>query len=536
MKKKLLVTLISAIMLSTFLFACGSADQGSDDTTAPDTTAAAENTTAAAADTTAPANDLVTLKMYFHGSNVTDDSAVLEKVNVYLAEKLGVQLSPIWGTWGDFDNNVLLSINGGEDVDIYFTCSWSSDEYNSFAARGAWLRLDDPDDNLIEKYASDFMNSVPSVLVQGATVNGNNGMGIYAVPGYKDIACQYTWDINVPLLEQYGYSIDDIKNTDYYGFGEILQTVKDGEGDSFYPLLVEGGVLERMVNSVSIVTGDDGTNNILSYYLNPSDVSAEGPYGNKIMSKFETEEYKNFAEKTREYFNAGFIDPVMGIADQANDARTSHQNAGTYLIGTQSYAYGYENVVAPVRGFTPAYIPTTDSFVDTTTSQGAMMAISVNSKNPDLAMQFLNLLNTDSYLMTLLNYGIEGVHYDLNADGEAVFTEERKNYQPWTNGVGNVTLLPPVEGQGADFQAKFKEYYAAGKEVPYLGFAFDRSDVDTELATLSNIAAEYALGFSSGTIDPAERLPEFIQKLKDAGIDRVVEEANRQLDEFMAAK
>ncbi len=534
MNKKLLVTLMSALMLSTSLFGCSpSGSSGSTDTTAAagDTTAAVD-TTAAPSDSSAP----VTLKMYFNGSSVTNDKAVLEKVNAYLKDKINVALEPIWGTWGDFDQNSVLAINGGDNVDIYFTSSWSADEYNAFAKKGAFVRLDNPDNNLIDKYAKDLWGQLPKVLVQGATIDGADGFGVYGVPGYKDIATQNCWDINVPLLQKYGYTIDDIKKTDYYGFDEILKKVKEGEGNDFYPLVVEGAVLERMVNNISIVTGDAGTNNVLSYYLNPSDVSKEGAYGNKIVNKFDTPEYKKFAEKTREYFQAGYIDPAMGNADQANDARTAKQKSGQYLIGTQSYSYGYEAQASKERGFEVAYVPCTAPYVDTTSSQGALMAISTASKNQDLAMTFLNLLNTDKTLMTLLAFGVEGTHYTLNDKGEAVFTDTRKEYQPWVNGIGNVTLLPPIEGQGADFQTKFKDFYSAAKEVPYLGFAFNAKPVETELAALANVAGEYALALSTGSVDPAEKLPEFLQKLKDNGIDKVVDEANKQLDDFMKAK
>jgi len=510
------------------------------DTGATDSEGTKTATTAPESDTkdtepTTEALDPVTLKWYLHGSNVTDATEVLAKANEYLKEKLNVTLEPIWGTWGDFDSNAVLAINGGDDVDIYFTCSWSADEYNAFARNGAWVRLDNPDNNLIEKYAPELWKALPAVLTQGATINGADGYGVYAVPGYKDIATQNCWDINVPLLEKYGYTIDDIKNTDYYGFGEILKTVKAGEGDDFYPLLVEGAVLERMVNNSIIVTGDSGSNNLLSYYINPTDTAAEGAYGNKILNKFETAEYKKFVDKTREYFLAGYIDPAMGNANQANDTRSAKQLTGEYLIGTQSYALGYELQASKERGFKVEMVPCTPAYVDTTSSQGAMMAISTASKNPERAMMFLNLLNTDPYLMTLLNFGVEGTHYNVE-NGEVVFTDKRADYTPWTNGMGNVTLLPPQQGQGTDFWDKFKAYYGAAGEIPILGYSFDSSSVSTELGALANVAAEYALALSTGTVDPAEKLPEFLEKLKGNGIEKVVGEANAQLDAFIAAK
>ncbi len=476
------------------------------------------------------------MKMYFGGcDSVTDDSQVMEAVNAYLQEKINVTLDPIWGSWSDLDQNISLSLQGGDDVDIYFTCSWSSDEYNKFARDGYWVRLDNEGNNLIEKYASELWSTLPEVLTQGATVEGADGYGVYAVPGYKDIATQNCWDINVSLLEKYGYTVDDIRNTDYYGFGEIMETVKQGEGDDFYPLLVEGAVLERMVTNSIIVTGDSGTGNFMSYYLDPDDVSKPGSLGVKLENKFATDEFLKFAEQTREYFNAGYIDPACANTEQANDIRTQKQLSGQYLIGTQSYSLGYELQASQERKFEVAMVPCTDAYVDTTSSQGAMMAISTVSKNPERAMMFLNLLNTDPVLMMMLNYGLEGVHYNLEG-GLVKFTEERSQYQPWTNGMGNVTILTPTVDQGADFWDGFKAYYGEAKEIPLLGYSYNSENMQTQMGNVANVVAEYLLPLCTGAVDPGEKLPEFLEKLEQAGVNEILEDANAQLNAFMEAK
>jgi len=359
----------------------------------------------------------------FHGSNVTNDTDVLEKVNAYLKDKINASLKVIWGTWCDFDETSTMSLNAGDPIDMYFTCSWSRDEYNAYAKKGMWVRLDDPNNNLIEKYAKDLWATLPEVLTQGATIQGSEGLGVYAVPGYKDIATQNCWDVNVDLLEKYGYTLDDIKNANYYTFGDILKTVKAGEGDSFYPLLVEGMVLERMVTNSIIVAGDSGSTNLLSYYINPTDTAELGAYGNVMLNKFATDEYKKFVDKTREYYQAGYIDPTLAVADTANDTRVNKQLTGQYLIGTQSYALGYELQASQERKIHVEMVPVTPAYVDTTSSQGAMVAISTTSAKPDRAMMFLNLLNTDPYLMTLLNFGVVGTHYSLTSDGLVQFTD-----------------------------------------------------------------------------------------------------------------
>lgn len=479
----------------------------------------------------AHADDLPVITIMFHGSNVSDDSAVLEKVNEYIADKVGAKLEVIWGTWGDFDEKAVNAlVSSDSSVDMVFTCSWSADEYNSYARKGYFVKLDE----LIDKYGADLKAAIPESLMQAATIEGKDGKGIYAVNGFKDTATQNTWDVNVTLLKELGYTLEDVKKLGFYGFGEIFAKAKEVKGDSFYPFLIEPMVLERMVTNSIIIAGDAGSVNLLSLYLNPDDVSAEGIYGNQIQNKFATPEYKAFVEKVHEYYEAGYINPALAVAETSNDTRTNAQKTGDYLIGTQSYAYGYEfsaDVLA--RGVEVSFVPCTDPYVDTTASQGAMMAINSASEHVEESFKFLALLNSDPYLMTLLNYGAEGTHYTLE-DGLVVFNDEaRASYSPWTNGMGNVTILPDTKAEGKGFREAFKEYYAGAKAIPSLGYVFDNSKVSNEMAALGNLAAQYALALDCGAVDPATELPAFLEALDNAGMQAYLDEANTQLQAYL---
>ena len=91
MKKILALLLVCAMLIST-LTACSSKEtKGSQNQSDGGNTSTGSN---ASAETGRP-SDHVTLKMYFHGSNVSDDSQVMAKVNEYLDEKLNVTLEPI---------------------------------------------------------------------------------------------------------------------------------------------------------------------------------------------------------------------------------------------------------------------------------------------------------------------------------------------------------------------------------------------------------------------------------------------------------
>jgi len=476
----------------------------------------------------------VTLKIWFHGSTVTPEASetVLKEVNAYLKEKINVTLEPIWGTWGDFDTAAVTALTGGDKVDMYFTCNWSANEYNKYAADGYWVKLDD----LLQTYAPELLKTIPQGIWDCAVTEGHDGKGIYAVPGLKDTATQNCWDVNGTLLAQLGYDVDAVcaAGLDFFSpeFEEMLQTAKDAKGKDFYPLLIEAAVLERMATTTAIVTGDLGSGNVLSYYYDAADPSKD--IGSTIVNKFATPEFEKFAKKVYEYAQKGFISPSCQSTATANDYRTATQNSGEYLIGTQSYAFGCELDYATARGIDVRMVPAAAAYMDCTSGQGAMMAISATSKNPERALMFLNLLNTDPYVMTMVNYGVEGYTYTTNADGTISFiNENRANYSPWTNGVGNVRILPPTDAQGADFWDRFSAYYNAAETLPYGGFIFDGSALETEQAALANVFAEYAFNLMSGAVNPDDVLPTFLSKLEDAGINEFVAAANEQMAAYI---
>ena len=479
----------------------------------------------------AQALEPVTLKIWFHGSNVTPDASetVLKEVNAYLAEKLNVTLEVIWGTWGDFDTATVTALTGGDDVDMYFTCNWSANEYNKFARDGYWVKLDD----LLASCAPELLETIPQGIWDCAVTGGYDGMGIYAVPGLKDTATQNCWDVNGTLLAELGYDVDAVcaAGLDYYSdeFAEMLQKAKDAKGRDFYPLLIEPAVLERMVTHSSIVTGDIAGANVLSYYYDAEHPSAD--IGSTIVNKFATDEFAKFAAKTYEYAQKGFISPSCQSTATANDYRTATQSSGEYLFGTQSYAFGYELDASAARGIDVRMVPETAAYMDCTSGQGAMIAISATSKNPERALMFLNLLNTDAKLMTMLNYGTEGFTYTTNEDGTITFTDARSTYSP--NGMGNVRILPPTEAQGADYWDRFAAYYDAAEALPYGGFIFDSSELETESAAIANVWAEYAFNLMSGAVNPETVLPEFLNKLEAAGISDFVAAAQAQLEAYM---
>ena len=68
------------------------------------------------------------------------------------------------------------------------------------------------------------------------------------------------------------------------------------------------------------------------------------------------------------------------------------------------------------------------------------------------------------------------------------------------------------------------------------GFVFDVTPVQTENALLTAIIQEKVqpIGFGLGSYD--EDFPEVLEELKAAGLDKYIEEYQKQFSEFMAGK
>jgi putative aldouronate transport system substrate-binding protein len=151
-------------------------------------------------------------------------------------------------------------------------------------------------------------------------------------------------------------------------------------------------------------------------------------------------------------------------------------------------------------------------------------------------MKFLNLVNTDATLYNLLCFGVEGTHYTVNADG-TVTSDDSKGYNPnidWMLGNQFNALLR--EGQAPDIWEKTKALNGSAVESKALGFSFDSTPVTNEIASVSAAYDQYGKILETGGADPAQVLPEFREKLKASGADKIIAEMQKQVDEWKSSK
>jgi putative aldouronate transport system substrate-binding protein len=250
----------------------------------------------------------------------------------------------------------------------------------------------------------------------------------------------------------------------------------------------------------------------------------------KIVNILETPEMQEALNVMHKYYKAGYVAPEAATTGSTSDLMTSGQ---WFMDRAQTQPLA-DNLWSASYGYPVVSTPASDAIITNTSVQGSIMAISANSEHPEKAMEFLNLLNTDPVLRNMVDSGIEGVHYKKINDTHYENLDESKNYDMPSYSLGNNMLLYLNANDPDDKWEQFKKFNAEGVNSPILSFNFDSTKVATEMAAVQNVKEQFWSSLMTGTVDPAEYLPKAIEKFKEAGLDKVIAEAQAQLDAWRA--
>ena len=511
MKKRFLFVLVILVSTLAFAAACG----GGDDTTE--------------------------VTIWFMGASVADDTAVVEAANARLEELgLNITINPIWtGGWAMGDPAQVALDTGDTSIDIFWTGSWGLDFWVN-ARVGNFIRLDDPNNNLLTTYGPDLRAAVPQALWDAFTTDGPSGFGIYGIPGYKDYAMMYAWDVNNTRLAELGFNFYDLFDLDGVNYHvlfdprleEAMHAAKAMWGDTFFPFAIEPEVFARFASNADFdLTG------LHAFHFGFDPRNPALPVDPVIGLKLENDLYLRVLERLHHFWNQGFIDPRMAIPGEASTVLVETRNAGEYLFSQMVYAYGHTGSASAQRGIDARFPRFSMPIVSSVSAAGSGFGISVYSQNQEAAMQFMNAWYTDTTLAVILSEGIEGIHWNYDAEGLIVLdTDARAGFSPWRFGMGNIFVLNPRNTDGHGYFERFQAYNAAGIGTSLLGFTFNNEAVSAEMAALTGVVDQFHQSITVGAIDPATAVPDYLAALRANGIDAVLAELNAQLQAFYAAR
>jgi putative aldouronate transport system substrate-binding protein len=179
-------------------------------------------------------------------------------------------------------------------------------------------------------------------------------------------------------------------------------------------------------------------------------------------------------------------------------------------------------------------VPLSRSSITSERVTAAMHAISAMCKNPERALMFLELVNTDETLSNLINYGVEGVHY--KKAGKATITQLPRGvekYNPDSQWMfGNETITYSLPERTSKAWTTLDESVKKAIASPLLGFSFDPEPVAVEIHNLNDITNKYVNDLSIGKVNPTSTLTKMNNELKNAGLQKVLTEMQQQVDKF----
>ncbi|MCK6076230.1 ABC transporter substrate-binding protein [Paenibacillus silvae] len=449
-------------------------------------------------------NDTVQLIWYTIGTPQKDVNKVMETVSQYTKEKINATVTMKMVDWGDYAQKMQVNVASGEPMDIIFTSAGGFD-YVQNARKVAFLELDE----LLPKYGQDLIKTINPAFLSGSKVDGHN----YGIPANKELPQQEVWRFNKTLVDKYKLDTSGVRTLD--SLEPLLKTIKENEpgvtpfamDKNYVPYVPYDYVIQNLPMAVKLDTTDF-----------------------KIVNILETPEMKEALTTMNKYYKAGYISSEAATTGSTNDLTTS----GNWFLDRAQTQPLADNQWSASYGYPVVSTPASDAVITNTSVQGSIMAISANSEYPEKAMEFLNLLNTDPVLRNMVDSGIEGTHYKKVDDTHMENLPESKNYDMPSYSLGNNMLLYLNSNDPDNKWEEFKKFNAEGVDSPILSFNFDASKVSAELTAVQNVKEQYWAALMTGTIDPATNLDQVIEKFNQAGLERVMAEAQSQLDAWRA--
>jgi len=515
---RVLSTLVAVIMILGLLLAgCGTKETASSSTTTTQTTQETQaSQSAQTAETTqeSETKEFVTISWYMRKpiDNMKDQEAVEAEANKIIKEKINAELKFTFIDAASWEEKMKMMSAAGEAYDLAFTSSWTN-RLDLNVQRGAFLALDE----LIEKYGQNIKSKVDPRAWKAVTYNGE----IMAIPGQTPFSQPSAFVFKKDLVEKYNFDYKSVKTL--ADLEPYLETIKKNE-PNIIPILSTTRLTPgcRFYGAAELSKG--------IHYIEKT---------GEIMSWLDIPEVIELYKKVNDYYKKGYIakdasTKTDAVAEAKSGRYAVMPDSGGYTEdgSKSSAAYGFPCVEA-LFGYPP---------ITTAGMTAACTAISKTSENPERAMMLLDLIWGDKYLSNTLAYGIEGKNYTvIKGKGTDNPTVEAATGADQTWCIAHNWLGPLWDQWDSNWNstAALEQMRANNDKADAsatVGFTFDSEPVKTEVSQISAIYSEISPVLNTGVAPDIDKyIAEAKQKLKDAGIDKVMAEVQKQFNEWKAS-
>lgn len=447
-----------------------------------------------------------------------DLAVTQEKINEILRPKFNAEVEMQVYDFGSYKQNLTLALAGGEQIDIMNGVTLG---YPNLVAQGYLTDLEE--DGLFEKYGSGIVDAIGKDFIDACRIGGT----LYGVPQNRDMAVGRGCHA---VATQY---LDGIGYTAPADAGEIIKISEAELNDILAKINKKYPDIETYrpttTNSFAQYTDIDMLGgNVFGVLLD---------YGKelKVENLFTSDTYMNYCKLLYDWNQKGYISQDAATDTTAVATLVKAGTLATYTTGGKPGSKAQESGM----GVDMTIFQTKENFVASNAVASFPWTIPINSVNKELAMQVLNEFYVNPELSTLLIYGIKDTHYELLEDGSAKsIADANGNIAYATLGwlAPNQFIAPVISGNDVDLWEQTTKFNNTAKISAANGFTFDSSKVATEMAAVQNVYDEYQKSVEFGFIDPEKAIPEMNEKMINAGLQKIMDEKQTQLNAWAANK
>lgn len=466
------------------------------------------------------------LDIYWIGNEDNEEirTGVQDAINAYIEPLIGANVTFHIVNWDRWTDEALAPLLAGEKVDLIFTADWR--DYVQEINAGALTPLEDQ----LAENGQDILATLSADFIEGAKYNGM----LYGIPTNKELCVPTGFIVNKTAALAIGWDPDKdpVKTTEE--LEPWLAKYKEMFPDNYPYLMEKGRWSDEPWNHEWIGIEEDA---LSMKYAKQED----GTFDETVYSIYETPEQEAHIRLMYAWAQKGYIAP---------DAATYNYNeifgTGDFLVFTQPLKGNNIKAVEMYTANHPDDLPPfecveiilQDKYKVTTQAGGSMFAIPMSAKYKEKAMQYLNLMHSDETLVNLMLFGREGVNYNKVNDRQVEKIDDAHWWYglhggAWT--VGNTKLQYVLTDEDPDKNALLQEFAVGAPKTASYGFRFDKTKAPKLVDAVKDAAAKFARPLMVGAVDPDDPelgLEAFRKALKDAGIDELKTEVERQYNEW----
>lgn len=447
------------------------------------------------------------------GNEYEDTDEVEAAVNAIIMPQINCKIDIVNYHIADHANKVALAVAGGTKLDLINTGLTTT--LSGYVADRVVIPLDE----LLREYAPSLSEKIDEI-VKATTINNK----VYAIPGNLYPGKAIGVGLNKALLDKYDLSVPKMVDLDV--------------------LTEMGAVLKASGDDVYLSNNADGSLSLFDifYFSEVFDVNyAQGVIFNPLVSThiinvYESESYRKYCETVKMWYDNGYI-PKDSITAGLTGQQTF--NAGNVLFQMMNYSpLGQQIAIKKGLTFEELLVATTPNVISQSSTQEYAWGISSSCERPEKVMEFLELLYNNAEIANLMTHGIEGKHYIKVSEHILKYPEgitgDNVGYGRIFSMYGDMMQQYQFEPATEDFYKELENFYAQSRPLLTFGYSFDSDLVSSELAAVEDIVTEFRPLLECGVTDDVdETLRIFNEELKKAGIDRIIEENQRQLDAWL---